>query len=72
MCRGHVIPFFELGKAKAAKGEGWVPLSLAVPQMQWDSNPTHCPYGLSLWFKHILFQSFGMNTYAVVTNKSQD
>ena len=32
--------FFEFGKDKAAKGEGWA----AVPKIQWDSNP-HCPYG---------------------------
>ena len=36
--------FFELGKAKAAKGDGWVRLSSAVPNIQWDSNP-NCPYG---------------------------
>ena len=33
--------FFELGKDKAAKGEGWAPL---FTKIQWDSNP-HCPYG---------------------------
>ena len=38
------VPFFELGKAKAAKGGGWVRLSPAMPKIQWDSNP-HCPYG---------------------------
>ena len=36
--------FFELGKAKAAEGEGWVRLSSTVPKIQWDSSP-HCPYG---------------------------
>ena len=36
--------FFELGKDKATKGEGWLRLSSAVPKIQWDSNP-HCPYG---------------------------
>ena len=37
--------FFELGKDKAAKGEGWaMPFIKAVPKIQWDSNP-HCPYG---------------------------
>ena len=36
--------FFELGKDKAAKGEGWLRLSSAVLKIQWDSNP-HCSYG---------------------------
>ena len=36
--------FFELGKDKAAKGEGWAPPSSAVPKIQWDSN-LYCPYG---------------------------
>ena len=36
--------FFELGKDKAAKGEGWAPSFSGVPKIQWDSNP-HCPYG---------------------------
>ena len=38
------VLFFELGKAKAAKGEGWAPPLSALPLIQWDSNP-HCPYG---------------------------
>ena len=36
--------FFELGKDKAAKGEGWAPPFISLPKIQWDSNP-HCPYG---------------------------
>ena len=41
--------FFELGKDKAAKGEGWAPPFISCAQdtvesIQWDSNP-HCPYG---------------------------
>ena len=35
--------FFELGKDKAAKGEGWAPPFISCPKIQWDSNP-HCPY----------------------------
>ena len=38
------VPFFELGKDKAAK----LRLSSAAPKIQWDSNP-HCPYGFRLW-----------------------
>ena len=36
--------FFEYGKDKAAKGEGWASLFISLPKVQWDSNP-HCPYG---------------------------
>ena len=38
------VPFFELGKDKAAKGEGWAPPFISCAQDKWDSNP-HCPYG---------------------------
>ena len=40
----HCQPIGELGKDKAARGEGWALPSLAVPKIQWNSNP-HCPYG---------------------------
>ena len=30
------------GADKAAKGEGWAPPLIAVPKIQWASNP-HCP-----------------------------
>ena len=36
--------FFELGKAKAAKGKGWDPPFISCAQDTVDSNP-HCPYG---------------------------
>ena len=42
---GH---FFELGKDKAAKGEGWFRLKSAVPKVQWNSNPT-APTANRLW-----------------------
>ena len=47
LCRpsSEWVSFFELGKAKAARGErDGLHLSLAVPKIQWDSNP-HCSYG---------------------------
>ena len=34
---------FELGKAKAAKEEGWASPFINCAQIQWDSNP-HCLY----------------------------
>ena len=49
--------FFELGKAKAAKGEGWASLSSAVPKIQWDSNPT-APTAIRLWETFTFFTCF--------------
>ena len=52
------VPYFESGKDKAAKGEGWAPLSFAVPMIQWDSN-SHCPYG-----KKAMGKLFEMNSHS--------
>ena len=52
------VPYFESGKDKAAKGEGWAPLSFAVPKIQWDSN-SYCPYG-----KKAMGKLFEMNSHS--------
>ena len=39
------VPFFELGKDRAAKGEGWAPPFISCAKIQWDSN-LHCPLRL--------------------------
>ena len=38
------VPFFELGKDKAAKGEGWAPPFISCAQDTVGLYP-HCPYG---------------------------
>ena len=51
--------FFESGKNKAAKGPGWLRLSLAVPMIQWDSNPT-APTAIRLWETFTLTVRWGL------------
>ena len=38
------VPFSNQGRIKQQKEKDGLHLSLAVPKVQWDSNP-HCPYG---------------------------
>ena len=38
------VPFSNKGRIRQQKERDGLCLSLAVPKIQWDSNP-HCPYG---------------------------
>ena len=39
------VPFFELGKGKAAKGKEWAPPFISCAQDTVRLYCTHCPYG---------------------------
>ena len=42
------VPFFELGKAKAAKGKGWIPPLILCPRYSGTLTPT-APTAIRLW-----------------------
>ena len=44
--------FFELGKDKAAEGEGWAPPFISYAQDTVGVNP-HCPYSYDLYLRSI-------------------
>ena len=43
------VPFRELGKDKAAKGEGWAPPFICCAQYTVGSNPHTIPTVIRLW-----------------------
>ena len=56
---------------KAAKGDGWIRLSSAVPKIQWDSK-THCPYGYyamgNLYLSYSFFKRFPLELFLEYSN----
>ena len=51
--------FFESGKKRQRKERDWLRLSLAVPMIQWDSNPT-APTAIRLWETFTLTLRWGL------------
>ena len=57
--------FFELGKAKAGKGEEWAPLSSAVPKYSGNLTST-VPRAIGLWETFTFFFYFVISSILFV------